>query len=381
MPAAGRLVPGDAESSFLPTRMGRHFSLTACAAVCPLRPPRRARVDLCAARDLPAISYWRNNVVALSQHYNLLFVAVRSAIHVYRPAFPNQRIPASGPYIILESEPSTNRPGFIDATHPHGINSLTIGELGHAEVLVSAHDNGDVCVWYTAEIESPRTGHPRIAIRRHVRESAWGVAIHPQRRLLAVSANSAEITVFELGMERDEVRDALSEETADKTSKRKTLRARTRRLKAPPFMGPSGMNEYSLIGHNNNIPNISFLPDSSGRWLVGVGIDGMVLLWDVYATRPVEKCKLGFLQYLIPDPKHLPLPGPLILPQPWLVCSLPQAAVLQAGALFAHSAGLPALQANANTGHCVWRAYNLNRILRESLQPTGSRSKWGCPSV
>jgi len=40
------------------------------------------------------------------------------------------------------------------------------------------------------------------------------------------------------------------------------------------------------------------LDDSSGRWLVGTAIDGMVILWDVHMEKMVEKCKLGTLQYV-----------------------------------------------------------------------------------
>lgn len=50
----------------------------------------------------------------------------------------------------------------------------------------------------------------------------------------------------------------------------------------------------TLIGHGHNIPNISFLGDPSGRWLVGTSIDGTVILWDVTTERAVEKCKMGF---------------------------------------------------------------------------------------
>lgn len=233
--------------------------------------------------------------------------------------------------------------GYIDEQHPHAINSLTIGELGSEEVLVSAHDDGNVCVWYTRDLT-------RIALRLSVSESAWGVALHKEKRLLAVSANSHVITVFELGVGRDEqaAREVWhrrgwdsSDEEGEAAAEEKEAMARRAEGKRPIYSVPGQtkrrpawegsdgdddgkqgrehgcegcrrrapprnrkkrrkINDKSvktLTGHLNNIPNISFLDDDSGRWLTGTDIDGFVILWDVHTQRMVEKCKLGFLQY------------------------------------------------------------------------------------
>ncbi|KAI5816003.1 hypothetical protein BZA77DRAFT_247476, partial [Pyronema omphalodes] len=207
--------------------------------------------------------------------HNYLFIAVRTKIYVYIPIFPYQTLPET-PYTVLTSEHLDGRPGFINTQDPHGINSLTIGELGSEEVLVSAHDDGDVCIWYTKNLS-------RIALRRNVGESAWGVALHRERRLLAVSANTHDITVFELGVE-PMVRER--KEQSDDEDSRETDRS----IKI-------------LRGHENNIPNISFLDDASGRWLTATDIDGVVTLWDVYTRRMVESCQLGPRQPS-PEPEY-----------------------------------------------------------------------------
>ncbi|KAG0640516.1 hypothetical protein HOY80DRAFT_1068744, partial [Tuber brumale] len=74
---------------------------------------------------------------------------------------------------------------------PPASNSLTVGDLRYEEVLVSAHDDGDICIWYTSSLSE-------LAFRLSVGESGWGVAFHKDRRLGVVSANNHAIQVFEL---------------------------------------------------------------------------------------------------------------------------------------------------------------------------------------
>lgn len=181
---------------------------------------------------------------------------------------------------------------------------------------MSAHDDGDVCAWYTRDLR-------RIAFRLSVGESAWGVALHKEQRLLAVSANTHLIQVFELAIGRnpddegeEEGVEGLGDERVRTPQTGSRKRRRQRHTGEEPTDG-SGEEEDSpvctsckthrrrknpvkdktvktLIGHEHNIPNISFLDDPSGRWLVGTSIDGIVILWDVKTERIVEKCKMGY---------------------------------------------------------------------------------------
>jgi WD40 repeat protein len=227
--------------------------------------------------------------------------------------YPYQTLPAH-PIAVLASEPIQRSTGYIDHHHPHAINSLTIGELGSEEVLVSAHDDGDVCVWYTSNLQ-------RMALQLSVEQSAWGVALHKERRLLAVSANSHLITVFDLAVRGEHAKSGEGHEQSGRAGEEtqgglafESVRPRREPWsgeKTDALWGPDGDKKRSkreatikdktvktLKGHGNNIPNIAFLDDSSGRWLVGTAIDGMVILWDVHTEKMVEKCKLGYLQYV-----------------------------------------------------------------------------------
>lgn len=208
--------------------------------------------------------------------------------------------------------------GFIDPQEPHAINSITVGELGFEEVLVSAHDDGDVCAWYTRDLR-------RIAFRLSVGVSAWGIALHKERRLLAVSANTRLIQVFELAIGRHAEDDeeygsgdndgvVFEEDSGRRKRRRRTesqspgesgdededekgdggltdaASGRRRRRRGSPVKNKT---VKTLIGHAKNIPNISFLDDPTGRWLVGTSIDGIVILWDIKTERAVERCKMG----------------------------------------------------------------------------------------
>ena len=53
-----------------------------------------------------------------------------------------------------------------------------------------------------------------------------------------------------------------------------------------------------LKGHKGNIPSVSFLEDSSGRWLAGTSIEGEVILWDVDEGVMVEGCRMGLNEYV-----------------------------------------------------------------------------------
>lgn len=253
---------------------------------------------------------------------------MKSSIRVYSPAYPTQTVSPTLPYTTLSSDPPIRGVGYIDPWEPHAINSLTVGELGFEEVLVSAHDDGDVCVWYTRDLS-------KLAFRVSVGESAWGVALHKEQRLLAVSANNHLIQVFELADRGGKSKNFPGPEEVAETDMRcygeedvGRQEKRRRGLWPPPELGagsrsnspghPAFSSTSSVVsplsngkkhrkmspvrhnrvrtldGHNYNIPNISFLDDPSGRWLVGTSIDGMVILWDILTERPVEKCRMGY---------------------------------------------------------------------------------------
>ncbi|KAF8471907.1 hypothetical protein BDZ91DRAFT_481471 [Kalaharituber pfeilii] len=256
------------------------------------------------------VSYWRNNLVAFSKRYNYLFIALKASIYVYQPTYPSQKLPEK-PLYILNSEPVNQPVGYIDPQNPHAVNSLTVGELGIEEVLVSAHDDGDACVWYTRDLT-------RIALRMNVDVSAWGVALHKEKRLLAVSANSHLIHVYQLGIGEEErkAKRARRNQRYDVSQEMEYERWEKNATKeldgsGPNWTGPSSQNTGAsdghgiqnqpqlkqkeikvLRGHEHNIPNISFLDDPSGNWLVSTSIDGLVIIWDIETEKEVKRSRL-----------------------------------------------------------------------------------------
>lgn len=277
----------------------------------------------CQKTDLNEAASYRNNLVAASRYHNFLFIAIGSDVHVYVPIYPDQTLPLE-PHTKLVSEVDGDLEGYIDQVCPHNINSLTIGDLGTEEVLVSAHDDGDVCVWYTSDLT-------RMAMRFNVGKSAWGVSIHRKRRLLAVSANTHLITVFDLAINKEVLaaeekedgnmhiekggqymeknwlgivednsirrrrpncgKDVIKKQVAEESQAGLIGETRESKNRENPTVKDNVIK--ILKGHNDNIPSISFLNDNSGRWLVGTSIDGMVILWDVYTERMVEKRLMG----------------------------------------------------------------------------------------
>ncbi|KAI0223223.1 hypothetical protein L0F63_005204 [Massospora cicadina] len=111
------------------------------------------------------------------------------------------------------------------------INAIKVGKLGIEPALAAVDDQGLVGVWFL------RTPKQRpIVFDNEI--STWGIALNTVKRMVAVSANSHAITVYDL------------------------LSGRVQHLR----------------GHGHNIPSIEFNP--SGERLVSCSIDGSVRVWD-----------------------------------------------------------------------------------------------------
>ncbi len=97
----------------------------------------------------------------------------------------------------------------MNPQRPHTINSMIVDYYGNEEVLLIAMDDGDVIAYHTKDIQKEldsghdpgfghdfRVGDVRPLFTANVGRSAWGLSMHAEARLLAVSANSHEITIF-----------------------------------------------------------------------------------------------------------------------------------------------------------------------------------------
>lgn len=202
-----------------------------------------------------------------------------------------QRIP-SQPDLRLYAEPSevsTRIGGSVDPGHPHTINHLITGFLGEEEITLACFDDGDVAAYYNHEIAdwissngtgplTPPGAHkqrPQFFFRQNVGRSAWGLAIHRLTRLIAVSSNRAEVTVFAPALtSRAEFNQSDELEVS--------VRKRTNNWRIVVALGPKA----------DNIPNISFLDRSDGQAekICAVDINGTLWIADIWRPcQPVRK--------------------------------------------------------------------------------------------
>lgn len=234
-------------------------------------------------QTFPRLARLRMNLTALSQRYNLYFTAYQDKMYVYQPSNGVNILP--GPSIILR--PERTRLGrhvgvvgmVIDRVLPHQINQIKVGDVGNQEVLLMSYDDGDVVAYYTQTfvryIEScdayraarsrslPRPAPPQQVLHENVGSSAWGIALHKQSRLLAVSSNKHEVTVFAFATRyrhgpfqrtgSDDSPVVWSGHTANQLEKHFQCRTRTWRIVLP--FGPDG----------NNCPSFDFVDDETGN--------------------------------------------------------------------------------------------------------------------
>ncbi|KAI4184820.1 MAG: hypothetical protein L6R41_004486 [Letrouitia leprolyta] len=248
----------------------------------------------------PRIAYFRNNLVALSQYYNLFFVASVDQILVYQPENQDQYLPLPQSTINLATS-DRGVPGYIDPSNSHAVNQLIVADLGIEELLVAVCDDGDVVAYTTRSIRkeiedrapddyrsSDFVSELRPFFINNVGMSAWGVAVHQEARMIAVSSNSRKINVFvfalsdsncgtsDAGEEEDILMSSLSAHEWIQTASPRTLDPKDR----------SRNIEIVLAGHWNNVPNIAFfnpaIPSDDAVFLVSTDIDGATFIWDVW---------------------------------------------------------------------------------------------------
>lgn len=232
---------------------------------------------------------WRNNLTGSSQRYNLYFVAVEDELHIYRVHFSGQRL-AQIPLKMQLWPSRPGLPGYMPRTKPHAINHLCIAELGNAEVLCCAYDDGDVEAFYVHRFEEAMRKHTERAVplehlaaymqsffHVNVGASAWGLAVHKEQRLIAVSANSHLIYVFAFALVGESLPGGHQEEDLQDAWVLAQGLWLKRRQKDRFLV---------LQGHEANIPCITFdaklaSDESYFPRLISADITGRVVVWDV----------------------------------------------------------------------------------------------------
>lgn len=277
--------------------------------------------------DAPAVADWRVNLTALSQRYNLFFIATCHRIQVYRPDFPYQRLGAKPALTIVPQLDNADAHGFIDSLNPHNLNHLIIGELGNQEILLLSTDSGNVVAYYTSAIKAAIGKDPyrfsadaladfvglRPFFSQWVHESAWGLAIHSAGRMIAVSANhthnvldsdpGAKITVFAFALttpnsddQYDEVKQDGHDVVADHGEWRKwDPLQHSASLDVPPRDCNYKIVLTGREGHKHNIPSVAFINNSgdvndnsgdvNGSWLLSTDIAGRMKMWQIWKGR------------------------------------------------------------------------------------------------
>ena len=268
---------------------------------------------------------------ALSQEHNLYFVAYASSIYVYEPSFPEQSI--RDPILIIPSRPSApDLRGHLDFDYPydaHAINNLLVQKLGRDEVIATVRDDGDVDVFLVRHVvhaiktripggvtEDLTADNVKPIFQRNVGISAWGLAIQSQARVIAVSSNSHEVTVFRFGLIDETVTPSRPPRKGGR--RRRSAAVTTPRLDeavAHKAGHPEGLEESpaspsdhdgrskrtsdvtrQVLNGEANIPHIAFCntgDDPDARWLLTTDISGVCRVMDLDKFRLTQAFRFG----------------------------------------------------------------------------------------
>ncbi|KAF2097448.1 hypothetical protein NA57DRAFT_58034 [Rhizodiscina lignyota] len=235
------------------------------------------------------ISKWRANLSALSQVYNLYFICCGSNIQVYEPSFPKQKL-SDTPVLILQPEPSApNLSGYIDRHNSHSITRLLVDFLGSEEIVLVTCDDGDVIGYRTAAIKRAieRRSQPdceksnvgdevKPFWQKNMGISAWGLSVHREARMIAVSANTRQVTVFAFALVEDVMFLGEAPDWPHKRQYDHTIR---------------------LPQVQDNIPSVAFCntgDDTLGQFLLATDIEGNLHLFDVHNQLLVRTVKCAF---------------------------------------------------------------------------------------
>lgn len=263
-------------------------------------------------------------MTALSQRYNLYFLACNDIIHVYQPSFPDQKI-SNEPQLILHLPVSPHAAeGGIDPLDPHSVTRILVDYLGREEILLVACDDGDVVGYRVHEIQRALEGQQptsecelacavehdpvKFFFHRNVGASAWGLAVHQNARIIAISANTHKITVLAF---------ALSDPLPSCQECLPSPAGFENRDVAAINTGESRcLRKEDLVfelSADNNIPAVSFNntgDDPTCHWLFSCSIDGKTILWDLHKPgKPSAVFQMGWCAS-VSNPSSAPAPGP-----------------------------------------------------------------------
>lgn len=263
---------------------------------------------------------------ASSQRRNLVFTAHGENIHVWVPHGPLQQLGSQAAMIIKPVMKEPSRPGYLTPLAPHTINTIIVDELGLDEVLVIATDSGNICAYHVEAIFSAMNRHVKGRGRQSfgtteanfvspflaesVEQSAWGLSVHKFARLIAVSANTGEITVFAFALVDSASADDIDDEALGASDTMdvgqpdptwvsiKTIDQLQQLQKLMPHHHRSQNLRLTYRGHFVNIPCVSFASfdlDAGGTWMVSTDIRNKIHIWKIWESLwPWKTCHPGY---------------------------------------------------------------------------------------
>ncbi|KAI4232099.1 MAG: hypothetical protein LQ352_008360, partial [Teloschistes flavicans] len=285
--------------------IGRHHPLEELKVIANARQKPSDRFESSDENPIirPPLERYRNNLAACSKYYNLFFLACRDTIHVYKPQGQHQILTSPEIAIPLANTDPENDVGYVSHTHPHAANHLVVADLGVEEVLVVTCDDGDVLAYTTVSIyheivrQASSSQDPRPPdtwtdpvrtkltplLHRNVGLSAWGIAVHKEARMIAVSCNTETIHVFLLALTDPEFVEPPLLLTWGTVNSGDGFLPRHR----------SRNFDFVLKRHANNIPSIAFYnphkANSKDLFLVSADIYGHTYIWDVWKRRVIHQ--------------------------------------------------------------------------------------------
>ena len=270
-----------------------------------LKPKGCQRTLLPSQFGRPQLLTWKNNLTSLSRVYNLYFIASVDKILVFEPEFPSQEL-GLPKMTIRPPLSSPDLPGHHSVDYPHAINQLLVDRLGDLEIVVIACDDGDVIAYLVKDIQHAidcgvrkirRSGqcddgnnHLRPILHDNVGKSAWGLAVHRKARMLAVSANTKDITIYSFALTDEQGRSSPSCEEGNGG-----FNGTKESITGPVFLYDRAISRRMILRTDSvasNIPNISFCntsEDPHGRFLASTNIVGVTTLWDLQHKCSVEE--------------------------------------------------------------------------------------------
>lgn len=215
--------------------------------------------------------------------------------------------------LIVPSQPSSpDLRGYLDRDEPHCINYLIVQKLGKDEVIANVRDDGDVEVFLVRHIvhaistrvsrhdasEDPVADNVKPLFLRNVGISAWGLAIHTEARIIAVSSNRHEVTIFRFGLvdEFDDVKTPRKQakSTDDGQSNKWDEERREDNVDSRPERKTDVTRQ--VLNGEANIPHIAFCntgDDPDGRWLLTTDISGVCRAIDLHNFTLVQAFRFG----------------------------------------------------------------------------------------